>query len=208
MLRLRHAPVTGRWLPDGTFELAAGHHRVEAVRLLGHATIEANVFAYDDNELWSVGEAENGSQRGEVMGAALCSTAGLIKLVAGHHFNDRDKELGELVGEVRGELQFNPSRTASFQIKTAIEKGTGIGMPTILGIIQRRRKMHAKPGEADKSDTRGLHAIREAIASLKASGEHDRIIAGVASEAAARRCRSGDWCYHGNTFGPLCHLRR
>jgi hypothetical protein len=97
-----------------------------------------------------------------VIGAALDSTAGLVKLIAMLHFEGRDEELAELV---HAELQFSmkgSGKTTLQKLKENIDNGTGIGMPIIMSIMRNRRRL-AGEADADANDQRGLIAIREAV---------------------------------------------
>ena len=116
--------------------------------------------------------------------AALDSCAGLIRLVAELRFGDRDAELAELVGScLKKNSGMKPQYEPVAKLKVSIDAGQGVGGPTILSVIQSRRR-RAPDADAEPANTKGLHAIREAVATLKASGEHDRIIADVAAVAA------------------------
>ncbi len=139
----------------------------------------------DDVRIWSVGSSENATQRSNAMPPALDMTAGLIRLIARLHFQGRDKELAGLVGEVSITIDTSPRQDRLSQIKGSIDGGKGIGERTILNVMRHRRKLSGETSDTNDDDTRGLHAIREAVATLKSSGEHDRIIAQEASEARA-----------------------
>ena len=133
-----------------------------------------------DVESWSVGSSENGTQRGELVGAALDSTAGLINLIAVFVFEGRDKELEDLVRGVATtvetpiEIGKGDNHTARI-IAGQVSSGKGIGEAIIFAIQKTR----------GSTDTK-RRIVREAIASLKASGEHDWIIKRVADDATAK----------------------
>ena len=113
------------------------------------------------------------------------------------HYEGRDAELGELVMGSNGgcdpqtERRRDPTIQAIANIKSIIDSGRGIGEATVYKIVKHRRlKMSGRTiGETDvQPDDKSvsLRAIREALATLKASGEHDRIIADEAGNAAAK----------------------
>lgn len=130
------APICGKWTGD-KFELAAGHHRIEAAQFLGHKTIDAAVENYNDIDMWSVGSAENLTQRTDAIGASLDSCAGLIRLIARLVFNGRDDELAELVREPPDDCPEVTGRPVE-TIRGHIESGRGVGRDTILNIHKAR----------------------------------------------------------------------
>ena len=122
--------------------MAAGHHRIEAARTLGWIDIETIIADYTDVELWSVGDYENASQRGELMGAALDSVAGLIRVAARLHYEGRDAELEELVGSATTAVvaeRDGRGRSTVAQITDFIDSGRGIGEATVYKIVKNRR---------------------------------------------------------------------
>ncbi len=104
------------------------------------------------------------------------SAAGLIALVSMLHFQGRDDELAELVGLAPTKVEAKShGRNAFEQVKISIDNGRGIGETTILNITKARRSLIAKAEGKDDIKLGDLKAIREAVASLKSSGEHGLI---------------------------------
>lgn len=109
------------------------------------------------------------------MPSTIDSVAGLIKLVAGHVFHGRDAELAELVEDRDTPAAAAGGRQASLlvaEIKGSLTKGSGIGRETVLAISKNRGLALRKS------------FVEEACATLKSSGQHDKIIKAVAAEAA------------------------
>jgi len=70
--------------PDkpGYYQIAAGHHRVEAARAEGFDHIDATIGVYSDAEMVGIMVKENVTQRGYNAAALLDSVAAYIKVVA------------------------------------------------------------------------------------------------------------------------------
>ena len=90
-------------------------------------------------------------------------------------------------------MQFRtkPQETTLGRMKLHIDGGKGIGAPLILAIMKRRRVLAGENVDSTDADMRGMQAIREAVAALKASGEHDRLLAEQAELAQEKRDREG-----------------
>ena len=103
--------------------------------------------------------------------------AGLMrsKLVAGHVFMGRDEELAELVGDGSSGGPTAGGDSLVAHIKGAFASQDGVGRETVDAIF-------AKRGIESR-----VKFIREACATLKASGEHDKIVARVSAECRAAR---------------------
>jgi hypothetical protein len=192
--------------------------------------------------------AENAMQRGDFMGGAIDSAAGLFALVSMFHFQGRDDDLAELgdSGVTIVTPETGSGKSTIGNVKKNIDSGDGIGGKLILAITKARhrtvlplpggsfhpsepraellriappysspspsrqrrhwdhlcrtftpaqpnksagsmrdycsgdytrRRLEAKKVGDDDDTLGGLRAICEAVASLKSSGEHDRIIA-------------------------------
>jgi hypothetical protein len=147
--------VICRRTPDGTIQIGAGHHRVEAA--LAEGITEADVAVYDDrDDTWMAHQVyarENATQRGNNAVAEAGSVAAAIRwlakaIVTGvceEFFTNHD------LPKLRGNL-------------------TG---PRGLGL----RAIEAFLGDAFSGET---WTLREHLANLKASGDYARIIGEVA----------------------------
>lgn len=68
--------------PNGKgYELAVGHHRIEAARLSGLKEVEANIEEYDDEAMVRIMSLENLTQRGHNAASTLDSVAAFARLV-------------------------------------------------------------------------------------------------------------------------------
>lgn len=65
-----------------TFELAAGHHRLEAMKRLGYVDAEVVLADYDDDDMIRIMALENSRQKGHNSAASLDSLAAVISRVA------------------------------------------------------------------------------------------------------------------------------
>lgn len=75
------AGVSARQVKDG-YELAAGHHRVEAARHAGLIAVDATVKAYTDLQMVQIMANENLTQRGHQATATVDSVAAFCRIVA------------------------------------------------------------------------------------------------------------------------------
>ena len=90
-----------------------------------------------------------------------------------------------------GPRNYDPAVQQLAVFKSNIDGGKGIGAPLILAIMKRRRVLAGENVDSTDADMRGMQAIREAVAALKASGEHDRLLAEQAELAQEKRDREG-----------------
>ena len=68
---------------DGSeYELAAGHHRLAAMREMGVTHVDVKVEDYDDDDMVKVMALENAKQKGDNMPALLDSMSGICQRVA------------------------------------------------------------------------------------------------------------------------------
>ena len=63
------------------YQLAFGHHRLEALRKLGWDKADLNVVKYDEDQMVRAMVVENATQRGAEGSAALDSVGGIIKRI-------------------------------------------------------------------------------------------------------------------------------
>jgi uncharacterized ParB-like nuclease family protein len=86
--------VVARATPDGHYELAFGHHRVEAVRRNGRKTVPVTVEPLTDVQMALRLSVENAVQRGTTTAASLDAIAGVSRLVVRACWNaDRPEEI-------------------------------------------------------------------------------------------------------------------
>lgn len=194
--------------PNGTgstYEIAAGHHRVEALRRLGIKEVDLKIADFDDDQMISIMVRENATQRGQNAGAILDSVAAAMYRVAyitltsewKHNWRilqlwypnekgfdtARGKiESGQGVGR-EALTEFLPSNALTeTEIKNAIAtiKGSDIHqsiMERVKATIERERK------EAEKKAETARKAAEAAERERKAAEER------AAAEAAAHKAR-------------------
>ena len=146
--------IVCRRLKDGTIQIGAGHHRVEAAIDAGIRT--ADVFVsenMDDANMIRVYSLENSTQRGNTGTAQAGSVAAAIRFVA-----------KELMTGGSGKLDITCLDFDAAQGNMTSDKG--IGRSILLSILE------GIPGINDAS-------VRQQLAILKASGDYARIIGEV-----------------------------
>jgi hypothetical protein len=149
--------ISCRQKPDGTLEIGAGHHRIEAVLkskspLTDRPITHADVFVgteIDDEAMVRIYARENATQRGNVGTALAGSVMAAVKIIL-------EKDL------------------SSLEIKRT-------GGPTRDGIGQDRifDALHGVPGITD-------NVIRQQLSSLKASGDYDRVVDEIVTQVEAK----------------------
>ena len=137
----------------------------------------ADVRQQDDVAAWATGAADNSNQRSDHFPGTMDACAGLIRLVSMLALEGRDEELGRLAGSGSTFAEpDNSSRTLPAQIRGGVANCQGIGVGTIIAILKANG---AAPSR---------RIVEEAMASIKSSGEHDRIIASVAEVTKEGLC--------------------
>jgi len=63
------------------YQLAFGHHRLEALRELGWEKADLNVVRYDEDQMVRAMVVENATQRGAEGGATIDSVAGIVRRI-------------------------------------------------------------------------------------------------------------------------------
>mgnify|MGYP001827442965 CR=1 FL=1 len=133
---------------DG-YQLAFGHHRVEALRLLGIKTADINVVKYDDAQMGKAMVMENSTQRG------TCSTADLDNVKAANlviGFEMLTREYDDLSTIVQ---RCFPNKKA-FDTATGIfKKGKGLGRDAVRAFSDgsmSRRNTDAAIKQFEESD--------------------------------------------------------
>jgi VCBS repeat-containing protein len=148
--------VVCRRLANGTIQIGAGHHRVQAA--LEEGFIEADVSVQDDrDDAWmvSVYAGENSTQRGSNGIAEAGSVAAAVRWLAKAILTGRCQQL------------LTPKSVEQLRSNIVFERGLG-----------------ERAIEEFLSDVPGVQTrtIREQLANLKASGDYARIISEVADE--------------------------
>jgi chemotaxis protein histidine kinase CheA len=167
----------------GYYQLAAGHHRLEAARLEGLKEVEAVVENYSDKLMTAVMTAENMTQRGNNAAAALDSVAAHAYDVSKEILlceDGNDKILSLLLGKHGFSLD-----TLQAEV---VENGPG---PDILfRVINNvgRTENDKKDGPSQMSAAR----ITNALETLRASGAMARIIGDVVGEVHLIRTERED----------------
>jgi len=96
------------------YQIASGHHRLEAMRRLGFKAADVKVESFDDNQMLSLMISENATQRGQNAAATLDSVAAAMKRIAylalsdgkpSGEFSRRFFTDGYSIGSVRGRLE-------------------------------------------------------------------------------------------------------
>jgi ParB-like chromosome segregation protein Spo0J len=149
----------------GGYEIAAGHHRLEALRKIGVTKIPLLVSDYDDNQMVEVMTVENSTQRGQNAAALLDSVAAITYRLAKLLLTEEPKTLSTNVERVWD------SEQAAVTSRQQLLSGKGIGSPAIVkfapeGALSRRE-------------------VESAIAALKSDGRMNQIIDEVQAEVEA-----------------------
>lgn len=106
------------------YQLAFGHHRIEALKLAGWDKAELSVVKYDDDQMIRAMAIENATQRGGDGGAINDAVAGVIRRLGYLLLTKTDKELGERLN-LAGATIFDKDQIA--KTKNTFLKGEGIG---------------------------------------------------------------------------------
>jgi len=106
------------------YQLAFGHHRLEALLELGWEKADLNVVKYDDDQMVRAMVVENATQRGAEGGATIDSVAGIVRRI-GYLLLTQSKEELEL------SKIFESSRNGVETAKTLFLAGNGVGEPVI-----------------------------------------------------------------------------
>jgi len=135
------------------YQLACGHHRLEAMKQLGYKEVDVKIMDLDELNMTRVMARENMTQRGTRPSAIQDAVAASTEYIAEEllRYNDyaRFAELSDVGTFVQGLKAWQTTRGM-------INKGEGLGLDLI----------HNFTGEIV-----GKRAIKEAIGSLKANGE-------------------------------------
>ena len=106
------------------YQLAFGHHRLEALRELGWEKADLNVVRYDEDQMVRAMVVENATQRGAEGGATIDSVAGIVRRI-GYLLLTQSKE------ELESSKIFEDSRNGAEKARTEFLAGNGVGQPVI-----------------------------------------------------------------------------
>jgi ParB-like nuclease domain len=156
-LQVRPSPVK-----KGRYELAFGHHRLEAAKRAGLKHIMAEILPLTDDEMARRMIVENSTQHGGGnSGALLDSTATIVRRLAHLLFHGDKKTFGKILPNISYE-----------EVKGNFDKNKGIGHSVLLA--------YAPEGTISVGD------IKAALGVLKDSGQYDQIVASVMPESESK----------------------
>ena len=146
---------------NSSYQIGAGHHRLEVMRRLGFAKADLKVGDYDDDQMIRIMVDENARQMGNNAAALIDSVGAAIQRIAyitlTSEWATSQQLLRSLYDDVRG---FESSRGR-------IEAGQGVGEPAIVRYLDRRIS-------AGK--------VQTALVTIKQSGLHLAIVKKVQEE--------------------------
>lgn len=155
------ASVVARKVGDA-YQIAFGHHRIEAARGLGLADVPIEVRDLSDWQMVRMLASENATQRGSTAAACLDAVAAISRVLA---FNLLRWDEATLVRNITG---------VDFDYRTCrgmLEAGEGIGRSCVMAFAPK--------------DVFTLTQVNEALAVLKQSGRMATIIAEGSAKARA-----------------------
>jgi hypothetical protein len=156
------ASVVARRVADG-YQLAFGHHRIEAARRLNATVVPIEVRELSDWQMVEMLAAENATQRGSTAAACLDAVAAISKVLAYNLLRwENEATFARACGKVA--INFPTCRGR-------LEAGTGIGADCITAFM---------PKDAFRD-----HQVREALGILKDSGRMADIVADAGAMAGA-----------------------
>jgi hypothetical protein len=147
---------------DGRYQIAFGHHRIEAARGLGMADVPIEVRDLSDWQMVRMLASENATQRGSTAAACLDAVAAISRVLA---FNLLRWDEATLVRNITG---------VDFDYRTCrgmLEAGEGIGRSCVMAFAPK--------------DAFTLTQVNEALAVLKQSGRMATIVAEGSAKARA-----------------------
>ena len=149
----------------GGYQIAAGHHRLEALRNLGVKKIPLLVSDYTDDQMVEVMTVENSTQRGQNAAALLDSVAAITYRLAKLLLTEEPESLCTNVRRVW------ESKQAAIVSRQQLLAGKGIGRDAIIKFAPK--------------DALARREVDSAIAALKSDGRMNQIIDEVQAEVEA-----------------------
>ena len=111
------ASLPARVSDSGGYEIAAGHHRLEAMRKLGKKEVELSVDGYDEDQMVAIMSAENATQKGHNSASTNDAVAAAVRRLA---------EILLVPGADDREISrslFTSAKSASNARRTILDKG-------------------------------------------------------------------------------------
>jgi len=160
--------VTARKRADGKYELAAGHHRVEAAKQADMGYVEAVVDNYSDNDMRRIMAIENLTQRGAHSGAQLDAVQAFARQVAYEVLTDRKS--------AQNRADFTPAQQGAARASVLKD---GPGERLIYQAINGFARDEAvdRKAEDPKAEMISQHDVKSAVKKLKDSGRMAKIVA-------------------------------
>jgi hypothetical protein len=155
------ASVVARKVADG-YQLAYGHHRIEAARTLGMTSVPLEVRQLNDWQMVRMLATENATQRGIAAAAGLDAVQAICRLLAYELLRHDEATFARVCPKVAIDYASCRGR---------LEAGSGIGTSCVLAF--------APPGSLTE------HQIRQNLAVLKQSGRMADLIAAAQAQVAA-----------------------
>ena len=163
---------TARKRVDGMYELACGHHRWKAAKKAEMTYIEAVVDNYTDNEMRRIMAIENLTQRGANTGAQLDAVAAFAYQVSYDVLTDRGVATDIATPQQKGlVLKDGPGERLIYQVIN--------GFP--------RDEAKDRKAEDPKAEMISMASVKNAVATLKASGRMAQIVAKAYALVEAER---------------------
>jgi chemotaxis protein histidine kinase CheA len=153
--------------PNGTgstYELAAGHHRLEAMRRLKFKEADLKIGDYDDDQMINIMVDENAKQMGQNSAAILDSVCASIRRIAYITLTGEWSTLPEFWQGVFTDDGDKPSKKSFDTTRGQIESGAGVGWKIVLNFLERRLTKTA---------------VESALATIKGSDLHGSIVGKV-----------------------------
>ena len=176
--------ITARKLDDGTYEIAAGHHRWEAAKQADPPLeyVEAIVDTYTDEEMVRIMAIENLTQRGANSGAQMDAVAAMARIVSKELLSDRTKVsrihetynliTNQALGATRGKiLNDGPGELLLYQAINGFARDEAV----------------ERKADDPKSEMISQHDVKNAVKRLKDSGIMAKLVAKAFAEVEAER---------------------
>lgn len=144
-----------------THQIAAGHHRLEAMKQLGMTHVELQVMNLSDDHMIQIMTTENALQRGKNSAALMDSVAAIMERLS-YYLLKYDWEEFQNVPRNLGTFLPFPNKAAFSNNLTRVKNGTGIGREAII--------KYAPAGALTTTE------IDESIRTIKASGMDRQIL--------------------------------
>jgi hypothetical protein len=142
---------------EDRYQLAMGHHRLEALRRLKAKEVHVEIARRDDDAMLNIMVTENATQQVNNAAAALDSVASIVHRLAKLLLAEDEATFGKILPKVD-----------YASVKGGFGKGKGVGMATIVA--------YAPEGSLEDGD------VKTALGILKDSGRYDALVAMAQAE--------------------------